>query len=40
LEVPFCSGESAASQQQFPLLEGLFRGRGLISSNSGVKSWG
>lgn len=40
LEVPFCAGMLLSRQQQFPLLEGFFRGRGPFSSNGGVKSLG
>jgi len=36
MEVPFCLGILLSRQQQFPLLEGLFRGGALVRSNAGV----
>jgi len=39
-EVPFCSGCCCVEHRQFSLPGGPFRGRGLISSMGGVKSWG
>jgi len=40
LEMLSWVGVLLRQQQQFPLIGGQFRGRGPISSNSGVKSWG
>jgi hypothetical protein len=39
-DVSFWSRDSGFEHQQFPLLEGLFRGRGVVSSRGGVNDRG